>query len=432
MTTVDERLQAARRWASQGRLDAARLELEAVLKDEPGHESARRGAAQFALALGDGRGAAAHWQHLVAVRPEDPALRYQWAQALERVGQAPAAQSVLAEFLQQHPQWPELWLYRAHLHEQMGQVDDQLKALHQALTRAHKVGQWLDDGTTPPQLRATIQAARAAWTRRRKAHLEAAYEDLLAQHGPDALRRVQHALAVYLKEVTDAPPDPRQRPKFLYFPGLDTPLHPGPYHDPMRHPWAAALQGHGAAIRAEAEAWLRDPQGKEGFLTFRPGDNADDYLGGTGAERAWDALFFYRHGQRLDAAHARCPQTSAALEAVDLCRIPGQTPEICFSVLEPGTMIKPHYGVTNTRLVMHLPLIVPPDCALQVLGSEPHAWQEGRLFMFDDTYEHQAWNRSDRVRVILLMDCWHPSLTEVERLALTALVQRIAAFETLG
>jgi aspartyl/asparaginyl beta-hydroxylase (cupin superfamily) len=95
--------------------------------------------------------------------------------------------------------------------------------------------------------------------------------------------------------------------------------------------------------------------------------------------------------------------------------------------LRPGTHINAHHGVTNVRLVSHLPLIVPPDCALNLVDRGEHHWTEGKLVMFDDTYLHEAWNRSGQVRVILLMDCWNPHLTAVEKVALKELMETVTA-----
>jgi aspartate beta-hydroxylase len=100
---------------------------------------------------------------------------------------------------------------------------------------------------------------------------------------------------------------------------------------------------------------------------------------------------------------------------------------VCFSVLTPGTHILPHRGVTNTRLVTHLPLIVPGNCAIKV-GGEERVWHEGECFTFDDTFEHEAWNRGDSTRVVMLLDIWNPHLTEIEREAVTALVEGIGDF----
>src|SRR3546814_19998530 len=76
--------------------------------------------------------------------------------------------------------------------------------------------------------------------------------------------------------------------------------------------------------------------------------------------------------------------------------------------------IPPHNGATNTRLTVHMPLVIPPDCALRV-GDETRVWEPGKLLMFDDTIRHEAWNYSDRLRVVLIFDVWHPMLTELAR-----------------
>ena len=114
--------------------------------------------------------------------------------------------------------------------------------------------------------------------------------------------------------------------------------------------------------------------------------------------------------------------------SVPLTRIDGHAPEVLFSVLAPDTHIKAHYGVTNTRVVTHLPLRIPGgDCRL-VVGGEAHAWREGRCVTFDDTFLHEAWNRTAEVRVVMILDTWNPDLTEAECGALKDLVEQIGAF----
>ena len=117
------------------------------------------------------------------------------------------------------------------------------------------------------------------------------------------------------------------------------------------------------------------------------------------------------------------------LENIELCRIENQAPEILFSVLKPGSHINPHHGVSNVRLVMHLPLVVPPGCALNLIDHGEHRWTEGQLVMFDDTYLHEAWNRSSQTRIVLLMDCWSPHLMGIERSAVKRLIESITALK---
>jgi aspartate beta-hydroxylase len=115
------------------------------------------------------------------------------------------------------------------------------------------------------------------------------------------------------------------------------------------------------------------------------------------------------------------------VDRLPLSIVPGHGPEILYSVFKPGTHLLPHQGVTNSRVVGHLPLIVPEQCALNV-GGELHEWQEGRVVVFDDTFEHEAWNRSGSTRVVLIFDLWNPYLTEAERAAVTDIVVDISQF----
>jgi aspartyl/asparaginyl beta-hydroxylase (cupin superfamily) len=111
---------------------------------------------------------------------------------------------------------------------------------------------------------------------------------------------------------------------------------------------------------------------------------------------------------------ARCPRTAALLEAAPLADVPGQAPTAFFSMLQPRTRIPPHTGVTNARLVCHVPLVIPPGCGFRV-GSETRQWVPGKAWVFDDTIEHEAWNDGDEPRYILIIDLWNPYLTEAER-----------------
>ena len=93
---------------------------------------------------------------------------------------------------------------------------------------------------------------------------------------------------------------------------------------------------------------------------------------------------------------------------------PGYAPTVLFSILSPKTHIPPHSSVTNARLVVHLPLIAPENCRFRV-GNETRDWHYGKAWVFDDTIEHEAWNDSDHLRVIMMIDIWNPYLTAAER-----------------
>jgi len=98
---------------------------------------------------------------------------------------------------------------------------------------------------------------------------------------------------------------------------------------------------------------------------------------------------------------------------------------VLFSLLRPGAHIAPHHGFMNGRYICHLPLIVPDDCAMRV-GSETRPWAEGKACVFDDSIEHEAWNRhADRLRVVLIFDVWRPELSGEERELIGAILNAV-------
>jgi len=329
--------------------------------------------------------------------------------------------TALESNLKHTPSAHTAWLLLGQIRDSINDKSGALTAWYQAVSRAQRAGVWLGEATTPPGLVEPVTHAIEQVHSGRRGLLFGALDSVERQFGRDALARIYRAVAGYLHEAECGPTDPRQRPKFFFFPELPN----SPYHDPFLQPWARRLTDAFADIRGEALRVLHEDESLPNFVDVAPGVRPG-HLAGAAATPSWEALFFYRHGERFDAIHARCPATSALLESIELCRIDFDAPEICFSVLRPGTHILPHHGVTNARLVMHLPLVVPQDCALNLIGAGEHRWQEGRLVMFDDTFQHEAWNRSQAPRTILLMDCWNPHLTEVERVAMKCLFETIA------
>jgi len=120
-------------------------------------------------------------------------------------------------------------------------------------------------------------------------------------------------------------------------------------------------------------------------------------------DTGWDVFGLYFFGKRQDLNCMLCPNTAAAVEA-----IPGMV-TAGFSRLAPGTIIRPHKGYTDAVLRCHVGLVVPEDCALRVDGVEV-TWQEGRCLLFDDTYEHEAWNHARSDRIVLLVDILRTAL----------------------
>jgi aspartate beta-hydroxylase len=363
---------------------------------------------------------------LVAVKayPDVPALLHQFGVVQSMAGDLRGATESLQRCVRIAPSMFVARLRLGNVLEQLGETDRALLAYFGAVNAAQAEGRWLSDETTAPGLRSSVQHAMGFINDGRRRTFDAVLEPLRERYGRSSLSRVEDCLAIYLGDRPIQLPDPRQKPKFLYFPGVPSQA----YYGRDRFPWQVELEAATEALRDELLSVLADNEPLEPFLGEHSDERLKGHLSSSGTQRAaWDAYFFYRHGDRFDEHHVRCPRTSAVLERIPLVRIRDHAPETLFSVLRPGTHILPHRGVTNTRLVTHLPLIVPPDCAISV-GGELHEWQEGRCVSFDDTFEHEAWNRSGETRVVMILDSWNPDLTELERVAVTDLVEAIGDF----
>jgi len=420
------RIDEARRLANSGQILQAEQAFLAILRESPQELDALNFVAICAHERGQFAQALALLERARGVKADDPVTLTNLGVTNAVLGRLDHAIESLRAALQNATDLFLAKLRLAETLERAGRPAEALPLYFGAIFAAQGAGQWLGDSTTAPGLRPLVlHAMRTIAAGRRRV-----FSDLIAplreRHGAAALARVEKCLAIYLTELPANYPDPLQRPKFLYFPDLP----PKKFYERELFPWYEALEEKTAAIREEMLAVLAEDSGFEPFLGhFDKPDQLDGYLSNQKGPPVWNAFFFFRHGKRNDANHERCPRTSAALEAAPLCRIPDHAPEVCFSVLTPGSHILPHHGVTNTRLVTHLALIVPEDCAI-VVGGEARGWEEGRCFSFDDTFEHEAWNRSDKTRVVMLADVWNPYLTDVEREALTTLVAAIGDFNT--
>lgn len=423
VAALDALLAAARQEADRGGAQAAVL-YQRALAAAPDQIEALLYLGQRALASDDFPTAMQMLERAVAQRADDVQLLKNYGLACIGAERLADARDALAHAVAIAPDFFVARLYLGHVLGMLGEEGAALRQYFGAITLAQAKGRWLSPQTTAPALQQLVPYAMRIVDAGRKQLFGAVIAPLRDVYGAEALRRVEHCLDIYLGEAAANWPNPLQRPKFLYFPDLPT----TPYFARELFEWYGELERNTEVIRAELLDVLHQAQGIEPFLTFPSPDLVPQFLGsGPQGPPAWDAFFFYRHGVRYDENCARCPRTVAILEALPLPRIREHAPEVCFSVLAPGTHILPHHGVTNTRVVTHLPLIVPDQCAIKVGGAE-HAWQEGRCVTFDDTFEHEAWNRSDRTRVVLILDTWNPHLTAIEREAVVALVEAIGDF----
>ena len=419
---ADPRWQRALELDAQGQALSAEATYAALLREYAGEPALLRRMARLASLRGDAARAASLLQSCRRGGESDDSIAIELSHALAESGQFEAAERELEMLVQREPDHALGWLLLGRLREMAGAKLGALQAWLQAVVQARQAGRWFDEASTPRAWAPLVRRATQIVRQGQRELLMGLVSDLQARYGAVEMKRVDKALRGWLREFDATPADPRQRPRFLYFPDLPSTA----YHDPMLQPWAPQLLDAFTDIREEAITVTRLERELPDFIAPPKDGPADTYVDGDGPEPSWKAFFFYRHGQRFDENHDRAPRTSAVLESVELCRIRDEAPEVLFSVLRPGSHIKPHHGVSNVRLVLHLPLVVPAGCALRVVDHGDHAWKEGRPMMFDDTFLHEAWNRSDRTRLILLMDCWNPHLATAERQAVKEIVETIS------
>ncbi|KAH7481870.1 hypothetical protein PRIC1_009664 [Phytophthora ramorum] len=192
-------------------------------------------------------------------------------------------------------------------------------------------------------------------------------------------------------------------------------LRATPVWDCGNFPWVETLESNYAVIKEELLALKSSV--KSGFQPYRAPSwasdtSAEDGLGSAGHDAGdWNVLYLFLHNVDFKANRELCPKTAAIIESID-----AHYDHAFFSALAPRTHIKKHHGPTNKKLRCHLPLVVPGGMCRLRAGDEVVYAQEGKCFVFDDSFEHEAWNDDDaRSRIVLIIDVWHPDLSAQER-----------------
>ena len=397
---------------------------------------------------GDVRLAVDHWQTVLSRLPNDPLALNSLGMIYLEQGQLTEARSNFEQAINADPLAPDLRMNlakvhrlsaddileaesleqalaidqrhfmanvrRAELHEKRGEIAGAMHRWSGVLALATTVDQtsaWLDQLLT--NARSFVAGIGAGFEQSFSHRLKAFYD---SGADPLALRRFQVGFDAILG---------RRQIYANECHGLHYPFLPADeYFDRNNFSWLARVEEQTDAIRGELLAHLAsDNTAMEPYVSQQSG-TAPNIWSALNNSPDWSALFLWKHGVRQDDVCARFPETAALLDALPLSNIPGRSPSAFFSLLRPGAHIPPHTGVTNVRSIVHLPLVVPPDCVFRV-GGETRKWIEGQAFVFDDTIEHEAWNRSDALRAILIFDVWNPHLSGPEQEMLRGLFQEM-------
>lgn len=188
---------------------------------------------------------------------------------------------------------------------------------------------------------------------------------------------------------------PYQRPKKMLAGLRSIPVYPSD-----AFPWVAGLEAAHASILEEYQGLAVD------VLRPHPQDLA--------VRGRWNVAYLYSRGRTVKRNADRCPKTIAALATIPGAGIAG---EAYFSIMVPGTYVRPHCGPTNARIRCHLCLTEARDCWIRI-GEQKLQWHAGRCLIFDDSFEHEVSHDGDTPRAVLITDFWHPDLTDAEQWAL--------------
>lgn len=389
---------------------AAAQHFEAVLALDANQARALNGLGLGKLAAGDARAAAQLFARATTVAPGAIELWLNRASAERAVRDDGAELASLDAALAIEPYAVVALLHKAQNFERRGDLATAARNYQAVLSI-------IGSAKPPPALAAALVHGReviAAEQARLGETLVSYVGDRAGLVAGAAARRFDRCIDLLLGRAAIFP----STPTGLFYPGL--PLVE--FFEREDFPWLARLEAATSMIQREFAQLTGD------FLPYvdMPSGVPVNQWAALNGSLDWNVRFLWKDGVRDEDTCSRCPETAALLDELPLLDMPGRGPAAFFSVLRPGAHIPPHVGATNIRTVVHLPLVVPPHCGLRV-GGEVREWQIGTALAFDDTIEHEAWNRSDQPRAVLIVDAWNPGLSEGERMLLRALTRGMDA-----
>jgi aspartyl/asparaginyl beta-hydroxylase (cupin superfamily) len=409
---LQSRVRDARELARSGRgAEAARLWVS-VLEIDPGNVEALLALGQMALSSRDPAAALPLLQR-AASQGTHPMAELCLALAHKELGDTAAEAAAVRRALAIDPYFYPALMHEARMLERQGRPRLAARVYGNVLKVMPK------RDLADPAMQRAVQHARDAVEQNidgLERHLDEALAPLRRKHGGARIGRFERSLEVMIGRRKMYQP----QPVMLHYADLP----PIQFHEDDLFPWMAELESKADVIRDELVGLLAE--GRDEFRPYvqHPAGAPLEQWAELNHSPRWSTYFLWEHGRPVEAHCERCPRTAAVLAGLPMAELPKFSPTAMFSCLEARTTIPPHCGETNTRLIVHLPLIVPAGCWFRV-GNETREWRYGKAFVFDDTIEHEARNDSDELRVVLIFDVWNPYLDSAERELVGGLVNAV-------
>jgi aspartate beta-hydroxylase len=417
--TILGAVQASRAAMAAGRTSEAEQLLVRIAQQAPRHPAVLNELGVLMMSRGAAAQAEALFTRATQAEPKQAALWSNLANSLRALGRRQEEREAIEKALALEPRHVGSLLQKASLFEDLGDSRNAARIFQQALSNMPA------GSSPPPAIRELVEHAKGAVAADQAslgAALEERLSDIRARHGGKTQRRVDQCLEMLTGRRSAYFP----RPTFLYFPEMPV----IEFFERSDFPWLDAFEAAADEIRAElTNVMIADRAGLQPYIDYPAGSPIDQWKE-LNHSRRWSAYFLWNQGTPQPSHIARCPRTAAVLAGAPRCDVAARAPTAFFSILDAATTIPPHTGVTNTRLTVHLPLIVPPDCRFRVGGSTREV-VAGKAWVFDDTIEHEAWNGSDMPRAILIFDIWNPLLSEAERDMVRAATEVVGTYYQL-
>jgi aspartate beta-hydroxylase len=396
--------------------DAALNLVEMALARAPHQPIVLNAVAGHMLRAGDARQARELYERAVAVDANSKVLWLNLANACGALGDTKAEAQALEKALTIAPRYVLALLRKGELLERLGESKKASFFYDAALDS-------VASGAPAPQQAAAALAYARNFARAQRAELERFLEQQVSavrsHHSAADQSRFDACRDIYLRKRRVYHHQPKQI-LFPYLPEIE-------FFRREDFLWLDVLEAATEEIATEAlGALATDGAGFKPYVEFPPGVPIDEWAS-LNRSFDWSVYPLWHDGERIPEHVQKCPRTAAVLSQLPLCDIPHYAPGAFFSVLKPRVRLPPHTGTTNTRLIVHLPLVIPAGCGFRV-GTDVRAWQKGKAWVFDDSIEHEAWNDSDEIRVILIFDIWNPLLSAAERDLVRALTLGIGHY----
>jgi hypothetical protein len=364
-----------------------------------------------AMQRGDFASARPCFEDVLAAGHVTPQLWLLLAEACYRQPDDGRAQQALDEVLKTEPRNPFALIMKGDLFRRSGNDQAAMSFYRWAISAV--AGATALPGDLPQRLDGA---------RRAVADLERKFEDhLTAQFASGGMHAIPPRMSEALAIAAGRQDIYLQQPTSFYYPGLPNRA----WYSATDFPWIAAFVGAASDLAAEIRPILDEGAGIQPYVQA-PKDRPSKGHSLLDDPR-WSAFYLWKDGALVPEHAQRCPRLMGLLETAPIPVIAGRSPMAMISILQPGTHIPPHTGMLNTRLICHVPLIVPDGCRLRV-GAETRDVRFAEPMIFDDSIEHEAWNDGASARAVLLFEIWRPELSDDERRALTVLFEAIGDY----